>query len=53
MEQANEIWLHNRETYYRNAGWTGPDARFQAEQDLDAGKAVPADRPPMERRARG
>ena len=53
IERVNEMWLHNRETYYRNAGWSGPDAMFQAEQDLAAGKSIPADRPPMERRPRG
>jgi hypothetical protein len=52
-ERVNEIWLRNRELYYRNAGWNGPDAMFQSEQDLGAGKSIPADRPPMERRARG
>ena len=49
-EQANQAWLRGRELYYRNQGWNGPDAMFQAEQDLEAGNSVPADRPPMERR---
>ena len=52
VQQANETWVHARETYYRNQGWSGPDAMFQAEQDFEAGKTVPSDRPPMERRTR-
>jgi hypothetical protein len=52
VQLANETWQRNREMYYRSQGWSGPDAMFQAEQDLESGKSVPADRPPMERRPR-
>lgn len=52
VQQANETWVQNRQIYYRNNGWSNADAAFQAQQDLEAGKAIPADRPPLERRAR-
>ena len=52
VQQANETWAQNRQIYYRNNSWSNADAAFQAQQDLEAGKPIPADRPPLERRAR-
>jgi len=52
VQRVNEMWVQNRQIYYRNQGWNSLDAAYQAEQDLESGKSLPADRPPAERRTR-
>lgn len=52
VEQANQTWIQNRQIYYRNNGWSNADAAFQAQRDFEGGKALPEERPPLERRSR-